>query len=91
MERSGKIKEKEVEKDMATVKVKCPYCGSEEVVLYGKNSKGRQRYLCQNKEYTHKTFYLNGWICATPPLGRNGRYFGCKFQWRAGYFNRKHV
>lgn len=57
-ERSGKIKEKEEEKDMATVKVKCPYCGSEEVVLYGKSSTGKQRYLCQNKECSHKTFQL---------------------------------
>ncbi len=43
---------------MATVKVKCPYCGSEEVVRYGKSSTGKQRYLCQNKECSHKTFQL---------------------------------
>ncbi len=43
---------------MATVKVKCPYCGSEEVVLYGKNSTGVQRYLCKNKECPLKTFQL---------------------------------
>lgn len=43
---------------MATVKVKCPYCGSEEVVRYGKSSIGKQRYLCQNKECSHKTFQL---------------------------------
>ncbi len=43
---------------MATEKVKCPYCGSEEVVLYGKNSTGKQRYLCKNKECAHKTFQL---------------------------------
>ncbi len=43
---------------MATVKVKCPYCGSEEVVLYGKNSTGKQRYLCKNKGCAHKTFQL---------------------------------
>ncbi len=43
---------------MATVKVKCPYCGSEEVVLYGKTSAGKQRYLCKNKECAHKTFQL---------------------------------
>ncbi len=34
---------------MATVTVKCPYCGSTEVVLYGKNNTGTQRYLCKNK------------------------------------------
>ena len=43
---------------MAVIKVKCPYCGSEEVSLYGKNSTGRQRYLCRNKACNHKTFQL---------------------------------
>ena len=44
---------------MAEIKVKCPYCGSEEVSLYGKNSTtGRQRYLCRNKACSHKTFQL---------------------------------
>ena len=43
---------------MAMIKVKCPYCGSEEVSLYGKNSTGRQRYLCRNKGCRHKTFQL---------------------------------
>ncbi len=43
---------------MATVKVKCPYCGSEDIVQYGKNSTGRQRYLCRNIECCHKTFQL---------------------------------
>ena len=44
---------------MAVVKVKCPYCGSEEISLYGKNSKtGKQRYLCRNKACRHKTFQL---------------------------------
>lgn len=43
---------------MATIKVKCPYCGSEEVVFYGRNSTGKQRMLCKNQECTHKTFQL---------------------------------
>ena len=43
---------------MATIKVKCPYCGSEEIVLYGKNRTGRQRYLCRNEACVHKTFQL---------------------------------
>ena len=43
---------------MAVIKVKCPYCESEEVSLYGKNSTGRQRYLCRNKACRHKTFQL---------------------------------
>lgn len=43
---------------MASVPVKCPYCGSEEISLFGKNSTGRQRYLCRNKSCSHKTFQL---------------------------------
>ena len=43
---------------MASVKVKCPYCGSEEISLFGKNRTGRQRYLCRNKSCSHKTFQL---------------------------------
>lgn len=44
---------------MAVIKVECPYCGSKEISLYGKNSStGRQRYLCRNKECSHKTFQL---------------------------------
>ncbi|MCH5260663.1 MAG: IS1 family transposase [Lachnospiraceae bacterium] len=44
---------------MAVIKVKCPFCGSEEISLYGKNSTtGRQRYLCRNKVCSHKTFQM---------------------------------
>ena len=43
---------------MAMVKVKCPYCGSEEVSLYGKNRTERQRYLCRNEGCRHKTFQV---------------------------------
>ena len=43
---------------MAEIKVKCPYCGSEEISLYGKSRSGKQRYLCRNKTCDHKTFQL---------------------------------
>ena len=43
---------------MAEIKVKCPYCRSEEVSLYGKSRSGKQRYLCRNKACSHKTFQL---------------------------------
>lgn len=43
---------------MVYIKVKCPYCGSEDVVKNGKNSKGKQRYMCRNKECSHRTFLL---------------------------------
>ena len=43
---------------MAKIKVKCPYCGSEEISLYGKSRSGKQRYLCRNRACGHKTFQL---------------------------------
>ena len=43
---------------MAEIKVKCPYCGSEEVTLYGKSRSGKQRYLGRNPACRHKTFQL---------------------------------
>ena len=43
---------------MVYIKVSCPQCGSDNVVLYGKNSGGKQRLLCRNKECPCKTFQL---------------------------------
>lgn len=43
---------------MVFQKITCPYCGSDDVVFNGKNSTGRQRCLCKNKECPHKTFQL---------------------------------
>lgn len=43
---------------MAEIKVKCPYCKSDKISLYGKNAKGKQRYLCKNTECKRKTFIL---------------------------------
>jgi len=34
-------------------------CGSDDVVLHGKNTSGKQRLLCQNTECTRKTFQLD--------------------------------
>ena len=44
---------------MVHVKVLCPYCDSDDIVLYGRNSNGKQRYMCRNEECTHKTFLLD--------------------------------
>jgi len=44
---------------MVYIKVLCPHCGSDDVVLHGKNSNGKQRLLCQNAECFHKTFQLD--------------------------------
>lgn len=43
---------------MATTTVKYPYCGSEEISLYGKSSTGAQRYLCRNKACARRIFQL---------------------------------
>ena len=53
--------------NMAEVKVKCPYCGSEEVVFYGKNSTGKQRMLCKNPACAHKAFRLEYTYNASRP------------------------
>jgi transposase-like protein len=44
---------------MVYIKVLCPYCGSEDIVLYGKNASGKQRFLCKNSECSHKIFQLD--------------------------------
>ena len=41
---------------MVLVPVKCPFCESGDVVKYGKNAKGKQLYLCRNKECAHTKF-----------------------------------
>lgn len=41
------------------IEVKCPYCKSNEIVKNGKDEKGKQRYLCKNKECRHQTFLIN--------------------------------
>ncbi len=44
---------------MVYIKVLCPHCGSDDVVLHGKNTTGKQRLLCRNTECSHKTFQLD--------------------------------
>jgi len=41
---------------MVMVALKCPFCGSEKVRKNGSANK-KQRYLCENNECNHKTFY----------------------------------
>jgi transposase-like protein len=41
---------------MVYVSVKCPFCGSEDIVKYGRNKKDKQIYMCKNKECPHTTF-----------------------------------
>jgi transposase-like protein len=50
---------------MATIEVKCPYCGTNDVIKYGKGRNGAQRYHCRNPECSRSVFQLeyayNGW------------------------------
>lgn len=43
---------------MVQTKVKCPYCGSEDVVKYGKSKTGKQRLKCRNSQCSHTIFQL---------------------------------
>ena len=43
---------------MVYQKVKCPFCGSENVSLFGKTKNGTQRYICCNKSCPRRTFQL---------------------------------
>lgn len=44
---------------MATVAVRCPRCGSENVVKRGKTDTGSQRYLCRHAACTQGSFLLD--------------------------------
>jgi transposase-like protein len=50
---------------MASIEVKCPYCGSTDVIKYGKGRNGAQRYHCRNSRRGRSVFQLdyayNGW------------------------------
>ena len=43
---------------MAVVKVLCPECGSHEVVRYGRQANGEQRYRCNNPHCKRRIFLL---------------------------------
>jgi len=44
---------------MVLIPVKCPDCQSTDVVKYGKQPNGEQRYRCNHSECDRKTFLLN--------------------------------
>ena len=44
---------------MATMKIKCIHCGSEEVVKVGKQKNGTPRCKCQKYQKTFQTEYVN--------------------------------
>ena len=41
------------------ISVECPYCNSTEVVKMGFTEQKKQRYRCDNKKCSHKTFILD--------------------------------
>ena len=43
---------------MVSVSVQCPHCQSMEVIKAGKQSKGAQRYQCQNRQCARRIFLL---------------------------------
>jgi len=50
---------------MASILVKCPECGGEDVIKHGKTRDGKQRFLCREEGCKTKTFLLEylrkGW------------------------------
>jgi insertion element IS1 protein InsB len=44
---------------MAVVEVQCPECGSREVVKYGRQANGEQRYRCKNPNCERMIFLLH--------------------------------
>jgi transposase-like protein len=44
---------------MVRVRVRCPYCQSDQVVKRGKTDTGKQRYRCQNPDCSHQSFLLD--------------------------------
>ena len=51
---------------MAVVAVRCPECGSEEVVRYGRQPNGEQRYRCDNRDCARRIllrqYHNAGWV-----------------------------
>jgi transposase-like protein len=43
---------------MAIIFVQCPKCKKEEVIKFGRNTAGNQRYKCKNKDCDKGTFLL---------------------------------
>ena len=48
------------------VAVRCPECGSDEIVRYGRQPNGEQRYRCDNRDCARRIFLLQyynaGWV-----------------------------
>jgi transposase-like protein len=52
---------------MATVKVHCPVCESNQVIKHGVSDEGKQRYQCKNIDCSKNTFLLDYSYAACSP------------------------
>ena len=59
---------------MVLVPVLCPHCKTDDVRKNGRDQGGKQRYLCYNKECSHKTFALEYTYRAYDPKVRESVY-----------------
>ena len=59
---------------MVLISVVCPYCSSEKVRKNGRYPNGKQRYLCDNEECSHKTFILEYTYNGNNPKVREAVY-----------------
>ena len=55
--------------------MKCRYCGSEDINKVGSTKSGKQRYRCNNKECSHRTFILEYTYNAYDPYIRDRIFF----------------
>ena len=55
--------------------MKCRYCGSEDINKVGTSKSGKQRYRCNNKECSHRTFILEYTYNAYDPYIRDRIFF----------------
>ncbi|MEO5340283.1 MAG: hypothetical protein H7837_07185 [Magnetococcus sp. MYC-9] len=55
---------------MAVVEVRCPDCDSLNVVRYGRQPNGAQRFVCQNPSCERRVFLLNYQVKSRPPEAR---------------------
>jgi len=60
---------------MVMITVKCRYCGSDNITKGGKTKKGKQRYICNNKECKHRTFIYEYDYKAYDPYIRDRVFF----------------
>jgi len=64
---------------VAVMAVQCPECGSTEVVRYGRQANGEQRYRCNNVDCKRRIFLARYWLIPGGCRRSNGR----SWTWRS--------